>query len=170
MNELVKLAEIGKTVGLKGQVRCYSLTDFPAERFKRGNKLLVRSESGETETVTVSFFRDEGRFVVLGFSEWPSIEEAEKRLHRSLYVEKSKAPLPEGYYRLEDLKGCSVIDEKGNKLGVVKDVLSYAPTKTLRVARGGGKDFFVPFVMGTFVVSLDIAKKEIAIVAMPGLL
>ncbi|MCI2110916.1 MAG: ribosome maturation factor RimM [Bacilli bacterium] len=165
--DLVKLAEIGKTVGLKGDVRCYSLTDFPSARFKRGQKLYV----GEgNEPVTVERFRDEGRFVVLAFKEWPTIEEAEKHLRQSVSIAKDEAPLPKGYYRLEDLKGCEVADEKGAKLGVVSDVLSYAPVKTLRVKREGGRDFFVPFLMGKFVLSIDLDAKRITIKVMDGLL
>jgi RimM protein, required for 16S rRNA processing len=44
--DLIKLAEIGKTVGLKGQVRAYCLTDFPSERFKRGTQLTVLQGDG----------------------------------------------------------------------------------------------------------------------------
>jgi 16S rRNA processing protein RimM len=168
--DLVKLAEITKTLGLKGQVRCYSLTDFPAERFKRGHKLILQETDGTTSTVTVDYFRDEGRFVVLGFKEWTTIEDAEKHPHASLMIEKENAPLPDGYYRLEDLKGCEVLDENGKKLGTVSDVLSYAPTKTLRVSRDGAADFFVPFLLKEFVLSIDIEKKKITIKVIPGLL
>jgi 16S rRNA processing protein RimM len=90
--ELVKLAEITKTLGLKGQVRCYSLTDFPEDRFKRGHKLILQETDGTTSTVTVDYFRDEGRFRSLGFKEWTTIEEAEKHPHASLMIEK-KTPL-----------------------------------------------------------------------------
>ena len=168
--DLIKLAEIGKTVGLKGQVRAYCLTDFPSERFKRGTQLTVLQGDGTSFPVTVNFFRDEGRFVVLGFKEWPNIEEAERHLPCSLLIERENAPLPKGFYRLEELKGLEVVDEADNKLGVVKDVLSCAPTKTLRVGREGGPDFFVPFRFETFIVSIDLAAKKITIKVMPGLL
>lgn len=168
--DLIKLAEIGKTVGLKGQVRAYCLTDFPAERFKRGTQLTVLQGDGTSFPVTVSFFRDEGRFVVLGFKEWPSIEEAERHLPCTLLIEREKATLPKGYFRLEELKGLDVLDEAGNKLGVVKDVLSCAPTKTLRVGREGAPDFFVPFRFETFIVSIDLPAKKIIIKVMAGLL
>ena len=167
---LVKLAEITKPVGLKGQVRCYSLTDFPEERFKRGRELTLLEQDGSSSTVTVSYFRDEGRFVVLGFKEWATIEDAEKHPHASLMVERDNAPLPKGYCRLEDLKGCLVNDEAGKILGTVKDVLSYAPTKTLRVSREGQPDFFVPFLLGEFVVNIDLDAKKITIKVIPGLL
>jgi len=168
--DLIKLAEIGKTVGLKGQVRAYCLTDFPSERFKRGTQLTVLQGDGTSFPVTVNFFRDEGRFVVLGFKEWPNIEEAEHHLPCSILIERENAPLPKGFYRLEELKGLDVVDEAGSKLGVVKDVLSCAPTKTLRVGREGGPDFFVPFRFETFIVSIDLVAKKITIKVIPGLL
>jgi 16S rRNA processing protein RimM len=167
---LIKLAEITKPVGLKGQVRAYSLTDFPTLRFKKGTVLTLTDLNGATTAVTVNYFRDEGQFVVLGFNEWPSIEEAEKHLHASLFLDSKEAPLPKGYYRLEDLKGCAILDETGKELGLVSDVLSYAPTKTLRVHRDGAPDFFVPFLLNEFILSIDIDHKRITIKVMPGLL
>jgi ribosomal 30S subunit maturation factor RimM len=38
------------------------------------------------------------------------------------------------------------------------------------VAREGAKPFYVPFVMDEFILKIDIAKKEITIKVMPGLL
>ena len=86
-------------------------------------------------------------------------------------MDKAKAPLPRGYYRLEDLKGCAIVDsESGKTLGVVTDILAAAPTKTLVVSREGGKNFFVPFVADEFIVKVDIEAKRITIKVIAGLL
>jgi ribosomal 30S subunit maturation factor RimM len=76
---------------------------------------------------------------VIGFEEIPSINEAEQLVNYFVEVEKDKAPLPEGYVRLQDLFDCSVQDDQGKVLGKVIDILTYSPTKTLKVERPGNK-------------------------------
>jgi 16S rRNA processing protein RimM len=169
--EYIRLGQITKTFGLKGQVRCFSLTDFPAQRFQLGTKLsLLNEKTKERQEVTVDYFRDAGEAFFLGFEEWKTIEQAEGYLGSFIEIDQKLAPLPKGYYRLQDLRGCAVLDETGTKLGVVKDVLSYAPTKTLQIGRENQKDFYVPFLAKEFIVSVDIAKKVIVIHVIPGLL
>jgi 16S rRNA processing protein RimM len=169
--DYVRLGQITKTFGLLGQLRCYSLTSFAMERFKKGTKVsLLDEKSGQREDVTINFFRDSGSYYFLGFSEYPSIEAAAPLVGRFIEIDKAKAPLPHGLYRLEDLKGLAVVDEKGTKLGEVIDVLFYSSTGTLKVRRDGKADFYVPFVMDLFILSLDLAKKEITIKVIPGLL
>jgi 16S rRNA processing protein RimM len=170
--EYIRLGQIGKPFGISGQVRCFSLTDFAAERFAIGAKLsLLDPATGARRTATVSSFRDAGAFCFLGFEEIASIPEAKAVQGFFIEIDKSQAPLPDGYFRLEDLKGCAIIDQAtGQNLGSVTDVLSYAPTKTLVVSRQGAKPFYVPFVMGEFIASLDLSAKRIAINVIPGLL
>jgi 16S rRNA processing protein RimM len=169
--EYLRLGQVSKTFGLEGQVRVFSLTDFAQKRFKIGSKVSLFDErSGERKEFTVKSFRDSGDSYFLGFEEIPNIDEAQKIIGWYVEMDKALAPLPKGYYRLEDLKHCAVIDEKGNKLGEVSEIFSYAPTKTLVVSREGAKPFYVPFVLDEFILKIDIAKKEITIKVIPGLL
>lgn len=169
--EYVRLGQVSKTFGLEGQVRVFSLTDFASERFKVGMKVsLLEEKTNERKDFTIRSFRDSGDSYFLGFKEIPTIDEAEKIIGDYVEVDKATAPLPKGYYRLQDLKGCTVLDGSKKVLGKVSDILSYAPTKTLVVAREGKKPFYVPFVKDEFILSVDIAKKEITIKVMDGLL
>ncbi|MCR4562183.1 MAG: ribosome maturation factor RimM [Bacilli bacterium] len=169
--EYVRLAKILKTYGLKGEVKAYCLTDFPASRFKKGNVLsFLNEKTGERENYTVSSYRLQKPFIYLKFEEIISIEHAENVLGMFVEIEKDKAPMPDGYYRLEDLKGCTVESLEGEQLGVVEDILSYSTTKTLRVKKADGKTFTVPFVFDHFVVSVDLDSKTIVIKVIPGLL
>ena len=65
--------------------------------------------------------------------------------------------------------GCKVLDEKGQELGVVKEVEEFPAQLTLRVKRAGKEDFFVPFVKA-FIRRVDINKKEIEINVIGGML
>jgi len=168
--EYVRLGKITKTFGLEGGVKCFSLTDFPTERFQPRTKLsLLDERTNQRKEVTLKSFRDSGPFYFLSFEGIDDISEAEKLQGFFVEIEKGKAPLPQGHYRLNDLLECEVKDEKGTLLGKVSEVLAYSTVKTLRVRRDGAKDFFVPFV-DEFIKSVDIEKKTIVIHVIEGLL
>jgi 16S rRNA processing protein RimM len=169
--EYVRLGQISKTFGLEGQVRVFSLTDFAQKRFKIGHKVSLYNErTSERKELTLRSFRDSGDSYFLGFEEIPNIDEAQKLVGWFVEINKEDAPLPKGFYRLEDLKNCAILDETGTVLGHVSDILAYAPTKTLVVQRDGAKPFYVPFVLDEFILKIDIEKKEITIKVIPGLL
>lgn len=171
MSNYVRLGHIVKTFGLEGQLRCFSLTDFAKERFKLGMVYSLYDEKNDKRyPATLKSVRLSGDSFFLGFEEIHNISEAEAYLGFFVEMERELAPLPKGFYRLEDLKGCTVNDENGNPLGQVVDVLSYAPVKTLKVAREKQAPFYVPFVQDEFILAVDIAKKSIQIKLMPGLL
>jgi 16S rRNA processing protein RimM len=168
--ETIRLGKIVNYFGLKGEVKVISMTDFPKERFRLRAKLsLFNEQSNDRVEVTVKSFRDQGNVYVIGFEEIPSINEAEKYVNYFIEVEKDKAPLPEGYVRLQDLLGCQVQDDQGKVLGKVIDILTYSPTKTLKVEREGNKPFYVPFV-DEFIKAVDVANKIIVINVIEGLL
>lgn len=166
----IELGSIQRTFGLNGEMRVYSETDFAALRFKKGTKMTLVSRKGEELPVVVKSFRDAGQFYFVAFNEISSIEEAEKHIHDLIMMEKEEAILPKGYYRNGELEGCFVYDENGRLLGKVKRVETNAPTPNLRVGRENAKDFFVPFLFDTFIVAIDLTKKEIIIKLMEGML
>lgn len=169
--EYVRLGYIRKPFGLKGGLRCFSLTDFGKERFKKGNKLSLLNEStNERLDVTVKAFRPSGDFYFLDLEEITSIEQAEELKGYAIEIDKDSAPMPEGYFRFSDLVGCQLQDEKtGECLGMVSDVLDYAVTKTLRIKREKGKDFFVPF-HDSFIKDVDLDSKIIKVEVVEGML
>lgn len=168
--EYVTVARLLSTQGLKGAFHAASLTSFPEERFRLRTKLSLHDPKTDArKDVTLNYVRIAGNGLVLGFEEIPSIDEAEQYLKWDVDLEKEKAPMPKGSYRLADLIGCEVRDSSGKKLGVVSDVFSYSPTWTFRVSREGEKDFFVPFI-DDFVKSIDIENKVIVIEPCEGML
>lgn len=168
---LLTLASIGKTFGLKGEFHAFSYTDFPKERFKKGVELfLVSPDEKNIKKVKVSSFKFSSTGLIIGLEDIKTPEEAALYRGYLLKIEEEKAPLPKGSYRLKDLIGCEVVDEKSNHLGEVSDVLTYGPTANFRVKRDAGKDFFVPFVYDKFVLKVDIENKVITIKVMEGLL
>ncbi len=168
----LRLGTLKKPFGLQGQVRCASLTSFASLRFVPGAKMTLYSEkTKERKEVTVSSFRDNGNEFFLGFEGIDTIEGIEPYLGWHVEMLKKDAILPEGYYRLSDLIGLHAFDaQNGESLGEIIDVVAYSKTPNLKLKETNGKIAYVPFVMDTFVKSLDLEKKSIFIEVMPGLL
>ena len=168
--EKLLIGYIGKPFALKGEVKIIPETSFVEDRFIKGRKILLENpktkESFEDEITSVRF---SSNFFTITLENHPSIDDVELLFKYNIYMDKLEAPMPEGSYRISSLVGCSILDKEGNKLGIVKDVLTYAPKSTLRVAREKGKDFFVPFV-DEYLLNVDIDKKEITILVVPGML
>ncbi|MCR5491488.1 MAG: ribosome maturation factor RimM [Bacilli bacterium] len=168
--ELLAIAYLQKTFGLQGAFKAVSMTDFPDLRFKKGRKyFLLNDKTGEKEEVTLASFRNAGDTYIIRFAEIQTIDEAERFLKRTVNMDKADAPMPKDTFRLSDLIGCKVIDQDGNPQGEVKDVLDYAPTKSLRIERKGDKDYFVPFV-DKFITDVDVENKTIRIEVVEGML
>lgn len=171
MEDWIKVAELGKPFALKGEIKAISYTSFPEERFQTGRSfLLKKEEEKEGIILTLESFRELPNSLLLLFKEIQSPEEAEKYRGYSLYIKKEEAPLPEGYYRLEDLKGLTVFDQNDEEIGTVIDTMQNAPTLNLVAKAKDGHRFMVPFIDKKFILDIDLEKKTIHINVIPGLL
>ena len=168
--EPLLLARITKPLGLKGEVRAFCLTSFPKDRFKKGRSYtLVNPKTKEEKVLTLSSYRLQGDVLILLFKEVQSVEEADLLRGYEVVMDKEDAPLPDGYYRFEDLKGLKAIDDQGKEIGSVIDVTAYAPTKNLKLKSLEGKTFYVPFI-DVFVGEIDLEKKTMVIHVVEGML
>ncbi len=167
--ELITIAKTLKTFGLKGEMRCYPLTDTPKLRFHKGHRyFLVNPKTQEVvlEATLKAFRVGEGCFV-LSFEEIPDINAAEHYLGLEIDMEKADAPMPKNTYRLADLIGSKTYDENDVLLGEVIDVVSYSPTSNLKIRLKNKTVIYVPFI-DAFVPSVEPGKITLHVV--PGML
>ncbi len=167
--EYLTLGTIIDTFSLDGTLKIISKTTNAKMRYQKGNKVFVVSKNGEKLECTVSKYRSNGQFDFVKVEEINTPEEALNFKGAELQVIKSQNDLEEGYYFYSDLRGCAVIDENGNILGKVKEVEEFPAQITLRVARSGKADFFVPFIKA-FIVNVSIETKQITIHVLEGML
>ena len=164
-NQLLHIATIGKTVGIKGDMKLHIKTDFP-EQFKNGSKFLINKK----DTITLSEV-DLDRLLVK-INGITNLEDAKKFTNAKLLTTyedtRANCHLDEGEYFWFDLEDCQVFED-GKLLGVVKEVERIAITNYLSiitdenlVKSGSAKSFLVPFVE-PFKQSVDIDKKIITL-------
>ena len=166
--ELVTVAKIAKTRGLRGEVIADVLTDFP-ERFELLDTVFIVKPNGETfETKLENFWFQKGR-VILKFKDFNQIETAETLRNSEVCIPESEAvALEEDEFYDWELQDCRVETVEGEKLGQVKELMRTGGTEIL-VVQGEMKDYLIPFAE-TICVEVDVENKLIRIDPPEGLL
>lgn len=166
--ELVTIAKIAKTRGLRGEVVADILTDFP-ERFNSLENVLIVKPSGETLEATLEKFWFQKDRVILKFKGFDQIETAETLRNSEVCIPESEAvALEDGEFYDWELQECEVETVDGEKLGRVKELLRTGGTEVL-IVQGETKDYLIPFAE-TICVEVDIENKLIRVDVPEGLL
>ncbi len=168
MEELIAIAKIVRTRGLRGEVIADVLTDFP-ERFDGLEDVTGLSPDGERVELKIeNFWFQKGR-VILKFAGFDSVESAEKLRNTEICVSDADAvELNEGEYFDWELKDCGVETLEGEAVGKVDHVLRTGGTEVL-VVQGDEKEYLIPFAE-TICVEVDVENKLIRIDPPEGLL
>ncbi|BDR64189.1 ribosome maturation factor RimM [Clostridium tetani] len=155
MEQFLKIGLIINTHGLKGELKVNPQTDN-IDRFKKLKRVYIAGEEKQVEGC--KFLNDK---VVLKIQGIDSIEVANKYRNKYIEVKREDAvELPEGRYYVADIIGCKVLDEDGNYLGKVKEVIHTKNNDVYWVE--GKKELLIP-VLKTIVVKIDIENEEIII-------
>ncbi|MCB2292066.1 ribosome maturation factor RimM [Clostridium algoriphilum] len=155
MKDFMSVGQIGKTHGLKGEVKVFSLTDS-LERFKKIKNVYIDGEIRKVEGCKLQADK-----VILKIEGIDSIEQAETYRNKYLMVKREDAvKLSEGSYYVADILECSVFEEGGEELGKVFDVLNTPGNDVYWVK--GKKEVLIP-VLKDIIVSIDIDKHIIII-------
>ncbi len=164
---LLYLGKVTKAVGLKGQVRVFSDSDFVEERFKKGTKLKIELNNQLSDIIVLSS-NFTGNIGTVLFNCASSREDAEKLRDALLYIDKDQVKsLENDDYYYFDLKDCDVFDTNSQLIGKVVEVIEQPASAVLRVRDKQG-DFLVPFVKA-FIREVDINDKKIVIEMIEGL-
>lgn len=154
------IAQIGRTIGLWGDLKFNLHTDFP-EQFKVGNT--YKSSHGDLTIADINFTRGIVRFV--GYE---SIDSAKKLTNTKLYADieqtKENCDLKEGQHFWFDVIGC-VVKQDDEVLGLVDDIQRMADTDYLSVKTtdslveaGLSKNFLLPYI-DRYVIKVDTEEK-----------
>ena len=168
--EYLSLGKIIDAFSLDGTLKLISSTDNAKKRYQKGNKVfLFNPKTNERTELTVVSYRANGQLDFVKVDEIKTKEEAESFKGFELHVIKDNNDLDEGYYFYSDLRGCKIIDQTNEELGIVKEVEEFPAQITLRVKSKDGKDFFVPFIK-QFIIKVDMENKKIYVNKVEGML
>ena len=168
--ELVLVARVAKPRGVKGEVACDLLTDFP-ERFGRLEELVAVFPGGRRERLKLEGHWLHGGRVVLKLGGYDTPEAAAALAGCELAVPESEAvELEEGEFFDWQLEGCRVETVGGLGVGAVREVLhTGGEAPVLVILDGGGRENLVPLAE-SICVEIDVNAKLIRVDAPEGLL
>ena len=156
------VAQIGKSVGLKGELKLHSKTDFP-EQFKKGATF-------DTPRGTLTIEKYNPKRNLVKFVGYDTPEDAKTLTNTFLYSDEQKTrqecPLKEGEHYWFDIIGMDLLE--GDKLlGKVVDIqrmldIDYLIVDTTKelVSQGLPKSFLVPYIP-RYILSVDEANGRV---------
>jgi len=162
MKEKFFIAQIGRTVGLWGDLKLHLHTDFP-EQFQTG--LTFESNRGALTISDINFKRG-----TIRFQGYEGIDAAKKLTNAKLYADlkqtQAHCTLNEGEYFYFDIKECQLF-QGDLLLGKVVEIerlteIDYLVIRTdeALVKEGLSKSFLLPYI-DRYIVHTDIEEKKI---------
>lgn len=156
------IAQIGRTIGLWGDLKFHIHTDFP-EQFKVGNT--YRSSRGDLTIADINFTRG-----IIKFRGYESIDSAKKLTNTKIYANieqtKENCDLKEGQHFWFDVIGCSV-KQDDEVLGIIEDIQRMGDTDYLLLKTDDvlvkaelPKTFLIPYI-DRYVINVDIEEKVV---------
>ena len=165
----IVIGSIVSTFGVRGDLKVYSLTDFSSLRFKKGSILTLSDDLRNiSRDVEVTFFRNNGKFIIVHFKDIDDMTSAEKYKGYSIYMEEENMhKLKKDQYYHHDLLKCNVFIKDKN-IGKVVAIENNGAHDILRIQGVNKENILVPFVK-SWLVDVDIKNEKIEIVDMEGI-
>ncbi|HBA68589.1 MAG TPA: 16S rRNA processing protein RimM [Lachnospiraceae bacterium] len=168
MEEKLRVGIISSTHGIRGEVKVFPTTD-DQNRFKKLKKVLLddKKEKLELEVEGVKFFK---KFAILKFKGIDNINDVEKYKGKELYVIRKEAQkLEKDEYYIADLLGIDVVEDNGQKLGTLKDVIETGANDVYVVEREKGKELLIPAIKQC-ILNVDVESRRMDVHLLEGLL
>ena len=148
MNEFLDCGQIVNTHGIHGEVRIVPWADSP--EFLRGFPTLYVDGAPKR----VLSCRVHKGSVIARLDGVDTVEQAMPLKGKTVQIRRADAKLPEGAFFLADIIGLDVVDEAGQKLGVLREVLSPSIQQVYVV--DGQREIMIPAVP-EFILETNIA-------------
>ncbi len=151
--------------GVHGEIIMDLHTDFP-ERMKSGRKLFI---GDERQPVTLTSVRPHQAGLLVKFKGIGTPEEAGQFRNQWVFVKKSDLPpLPEGKIYKHQLIGFRVMNEDGNPLGELFEILETGANDVYIVRDDSGKEILLPNIPSV-ILDLEPGSRTMRVHLLDGL-
>ena len=170
MSKFYNVGKIVNTQGIRGEVRVISSTDFPEERYQKGNILYIEVNPQEFVEIKITSHRLHKNFHLLTFEGYDNINDVEKFKGKMLKInEEQLNELDEDEFYYHEIIGCEVFTDEGVSLGKITEILSPGANDVWVVKRAGEKDLLLPYIEDV-VKEVDVDNKKVIVHVLEGLL
>ncbi|HEY1297772.1 MAG TPA: ribosome maturation factor RimM [Chloroflexota bacterium] len=165
-DDLLVVAQVLAPHGIRGELKCRIVTDFPKQRFKRGNAVLL---DGQRHTIQAG--RVQGQTVLLKLEDIPDRTAAEAFRGKDVLIRAEDAvSLPKGQFFWHQVIGLTVVDvTKHQELGRVHDILETGANDVYVVKTEHGREILIPAIKDV-VKDIDPGLGRILVEPLPGML
>jgi 16S rRNA processing protein RimM len=154
--------------GIQGECAVEVLTDSP-DRFAPGATLSAGDPEGDVRHLTVQKSRQHQRKLLVKFHEVADRNGAEALRGTLLSIPAEEAiPTEEGFYYPHELEGLPVLNEAGERLGTLHEVLANPASDIWVVRTANGRRVMVPAVE-EFVREVDLEAGRIVLAPIGGM-
>ena len=127
---LIEAGRIVNTHGVQGEVKIEVWLDSP--QFLKSFKRLVLDSGEELKVLGAKTHKG---FLIARLEGVEDVNAAMALKNKAVSIRRSDAALPHGAFFLQDILGAKVVDEDGNEIGVLQDVME-TPASNIYVVRG----------------------------------
>lgn len=123
LSKYLLIGEITKPQGVQGELRMRCYTD-DIDNLLKLNKIYFKSGEKYNE-VKLENIRSQGDWFIIKIENVDDRDQAEKFRAYEVYIDRNDAsPLKEGEFYISDAVGAEIYNSKGEKIGVLKDILT----------------------------------------------
>ncbi len=128
-SEFIEAGRINNTHGIAGELRVEVWLDSP-EFMKKFKRLFIGGREYRLESAKLH----KGGLIVR-FEGITDVNSAMPFKGKTVYIAREDAHLPAGGYFLQEIIGASVVDEQGNEVGTLKEIVE-SPASNIYVVQG----------------------------------
>ena len=168
-DDLIVVARVARTRGLRGEVVADLLTDFPG-RFEDLDSVIAIAPDGSRRSLQIEEHWFHGNRIVFKFASYDSIDEAKELAGFQLAVPASeRVELPKDHFYEWELAGCRVETIDGKLIGLVREVMRTGGVEILVVTNEAGREFLIPMAQ-EICVEINVEQKVVRVDPPEGLL
>lgn len=168
MEDFFQVGIITSPHGVRGDVKVYPTTD-DVKRFKRLKEVILDTgkERLNLEIEGVKFLK---QLVILKFRGYDNANDVERFRQKPLIVPRENAVrLGRDEYFIADLMGLKVLDEEGQEIGVLREVIETGANDVYAIDLNDGRELLLPAIKQC-VLEVDVEAGFIKIHILEGLL
>ncbi|MBA3660313.1 MAG: ribosome maturation factor RimM [Gammaproteobacteria bacterium] len=156
----IVVGKIGSSHGTQGWLKIQTYTEFGASILDYHPWYLTNTEQTARHLIEIEESRIQLNGILVKFKDIDSPEEAKRLTNQLVCVPQSQLPaLPADEFYWSDLIGLQVINQQGERLGIVTNLMETGANDVLIVK--DDKEHGIPYLPGTVILKVDLEKGEI---------
>lgn len=145
--EFLEAGKITNTHGIRGEVKLQPWADS-ADFLRQFKRIYI-----DGAEVRIQGSRVHKSFLIVKLDGVDSVDEAMKLKNKVVLINRADAQLEEGRWFIQDILGARVVDEAGQELGILEEVMDLPAGNIYRVL--GQREILIPAVP-EFVLNTDV--------------